>query len=351
MRLGVLDVGSNTVHLLVVDAYRGGRPSPAHSQKTVLRLAEHIDGSGRLTRRGADALVGSVAAACRSAGELGCDDLLAFATSALRDARDGAKVLDRVRDETGVDLEVLTGPDEARLTFLAVRRWLGWSAGRLVVLDIGGGSLEIACGVDEEPELAESVPLGAGRLTRERLHGDPPAREVVSALRADLDRTLTAPAHRVRALGRADRVAGTSKTFRSLARLAGAAPSTAGPMARRELTAAGLRQVIGFISRIPAADLAQLEGVSPARAHQLLAGALVAEACMRALRLEVIEICPWALREGVILRRLDWLDTAKWDDLSEPTRPSLRSARGAPHDDLRSATVRRLPSDPTVWSA
>jgi exopolyphosphatase/guanosine-5'-triphosphate,3'-diphosphate pyrophosphatase len=324
MRLGVLDVGSNTVHLLVVDAYRGGHPSPAHSEKTVLRLAEHIDGTGRLTRRGADALVDSVAAASRSARERGCDELLAFATSALRGARNGAKVLDRVRAETGVDLQMLAGPDEARLTFLAVRRWFGWSAGRLVVLDIGGGSLEIACGVDEEPELAESVPLGGGRLTRERLSGDPPPRDAVSALRTEVDRVLAAPADRIRALGRADRVAGTSKAFRSLARLAGAAPSSAGPMARRELTASGLRQVIGFISRIPAADLAQLEGVSSARAHQLLAGAVVAEACLRALDLEAVEICPWALREGVILRRLDWLSTAMWDDVPQPDAAVMR---------------------------
>jgi exopolyphosphatase / guanosine-5'-triphosphate,3'-diphosphate pyrophosphatase len=182
----------------------------------------------------------------------------------------------------------------------------------------GGGSLELACGVDEEPELAESVPLGAGRLTRERLRGDPPCRDAVSALRTEVDRILAAPAERVRALGHADRVAGTSKAFRSLARLAGAAPSSAGPTARRELTASGLRQIIGFISRIPAADLAQLEGVRPARAHQLLAGAVVAEACMRALRLDVIEVCPWALREGLILRRLDSLSTASGDNVIEP---------------------------------
>jgi exopolyphosphatase/guanosine-5'-triphosphate,3'-diphosphate pyrophosphatase len=329
MRLGVLDVGSNTVHLLVVDAYPGAHPTPAHSEKTMLRLAEHIDAAGRLTRRGTDALVEAVAVAYRSAHERGCDDLLAFATSALRDARNGARVLDRVRRETGVDLQLLTGPDEARLTFLAVRRWFGWSAGRLLVLDIGGGSLELACGVDEEPELAESVPLGAGRLTRERLRGDPPRREAVSALRAEVDRTLAAPAERVRALGHADRVAGTSKAFRSLARLAGAAPSSAGLTARRELTANGLRQVIGFISRIPAADLAQLEGVSPARAHQLLAGAVVAEACMRALRLEAIEVCPWALREGLILRRLDWLSTASADNAIEPDADSRHPS--APH--------------------
>lgn len=307
----MLDVGSNTVHLLVMDAHRGAHPRPAGSQKTVLRLAEHVDESGKLSKRGADALVDAVAGARKSAKELGCDDLLAFATSAVREARNGTKVLERVRDETGVDLQVLTGPDEARLTFLAVRRWLGWSAGRLVVLDIGGGSLEIACGRDEEPELAESVPLGAGRLTRARLAGgDPPDRAAVDALRPEIDEVLAPVAERVRALGRPDRVAATSKTFRSLARLAGAAPSSEGLLVRRTLTATALRQVIGFISRIPAADLAELEGVSPARAHQLLAGALVAESTMRALELDLIEICPWALREGVILRRLDWLGSA-----------------------------------------
>jgi exopolyphosphatase / guanosine-5'-triphosphate,3'-diphosphate pyrophosphatase len=307
VRLGVLDVGSNTVHLLVVDARRGGHPSPAHSQKTVLRLAEHIDGGGRLTKDGTEALAEAVAVARVAAQELGCDELLAFATSALRDARNGGEVLDWVRTATGVDLQVLTGPDEARLTFLAVRRWLGWSAGRLVVLDIGGGSLELACGIDEEPELAESVPLGAGRLTRARFRGDPPPRAAIEALQAELDRVMAPPAQRVTALGRADRTVGTSKAFRSLARLAGAAAPSAGPLARRQLTATGLRQVIGFISRIPSADLAELNGVSPARAHQLLAGALVAQACMRALNVQVVEICPWALREGVILGRLDWL--------------------------------------------
>lgn len=310
MRLGVLDVGSNTVHLLVVDAHRGAHPMPARSEKSVLRLAEHVDGGGKLSRRGADALVGAVTTATKLAKDLGCDDLLAFATSAVRDAANSAKVLDRVHSETGVDLQVLTGPDEARLTFLAVRRWFGWSAGRLLVLDIGGGSLEIASGLDEEPDQAVSLPLGAGRLTREWLPGNPPSRSTVAALREHVDAALVPAASEVAAAGAPDRTAGTSKTFRSLARLTGAAPSSAGPRVSRVLTIAGLRQVIGFISRIGAADLAELEGVSPARAHQLLSGAVVAEAAMRALDLPAVEICPWALREGVILRRLDWLDGA-----------------------------------------
>src|SRR3954453_22359153 len=108
MRLGVLDVGSNTVHLLVVDAHVGGHPWPAHSEESVLRLAEQLTPDGRLSKEGADALVTAVAAARKSAERLRTDDLLAFATSAVRDATNSAEVLERVRKETGVDLRVLS---------------------------------------------------------------------------------------------------------------------------------------------------------------------------------------------------------------------------------------------------
>jgi exopolyphosphatase / guanosine-5'-triphosphate,3'-diphosphate pyrophosphatase len=302
MRLGVLDVGSNTVHLLVVDAFRGAHPWPAHSEKTVVRLAERIGRDGRLTGDGADALVAAVAAARRAARNHKAEEMLAFATSAVRDATNSPKVLARVREETGVDLQVLTGKEEARLTFLAVRRWFGWSAGQLLALDIGGGSLEIAAGIDEEPEVALSLPLGAGRLTRERLHGDPPTLAEIDALREYVDEQLSSVK-----IGPWDRATGTSKTFRSLARLAGAAPSTAGFRAPRSLSRDGLHQVLAFISRIPAASLGEMDGVSAARPHQLLAGAVVAEATMSKLGVEEVDICPWALREGVILRRLDAL--------------------------------------------
>ncbi|MGN9766692.1 Ppx/GppA phosphatase family protein [Micromonospora sp. SD12] len=311
MRLGVLDVGSNTVHLLVVDAHPGAHPWPAHSEKVVLRLAEQISPDGALTEAGADGLVKAVGMAKAAAVGLGADDLIAFATSAVRDATNAAEVLARVRDEAGVRLEVLPGADEARLTFLAVRRWFGWSAGRLLVLDIGGGSLEIAAGIDEDPAVAVSLPLGAGRLTRDRLRvapdsAAPPPAEAVDELRAYVDGLLEPVVAQMTEVGW-ERPVATSKTFRTLARLAGAAPSGAGLWAPRRLTRAGLRQVLAFIRHIPPAQLVELEGVSAGRAHQLLAGAVVAEAVLRQLDVDALDICPWALREGVILRRLDQL--------------------------------------------
>jgi exopolyphosphatase / guanosine-5'-triphosphate,3'-diphosphate pyrophosphatase len=311
MRLGVLDVGSNTVHLLVVDAHRGAHPTPMHDDRSLLRLAEHVGDDDRLSKAGEKALVRAVQKAQGQAEERGCDQLLGLVTSAIREATNGLEVLDRVRERTGVRLEVLSGEDEARLTFLAVRRWFGWSAGRLLVLDIGGGSLEVAGGVDEEPEVAASLPLGAGRMTRRFLPdartGGRPDLAALRELEAYADELIEPVARKLRATGAPDLVAATSKTFRTLARLTGAAPYSAGLLMPRELTARGLDQLVGFVSRIEASALAELPGVSPDRAHQVPAGAVVAAAAMRALDVPSVRICPWALREGVILRRLDSL--------------------------------------------
>jgi exopolyphosphatase / guanosine-5'-triphosphate,3'-diphosphate pyrophosphatase len=309
MRLGVLDVGSNTVHLLVVDAHRGAHPTPMHDDRSVLRLAEQIGPDDVLSKAGEKALLRAVQDACDAAEKQGCDELLAMVTSAIREASNGLEVLDRIRERTGVDLQVLTGEEEARLTFLAVRRWFGWSAGRLLILDIGGGSLELACGVDEDPDVALSLPLGAGRMTREFLpdarvgsRPDLAALEKLDDYAADL---LAPAAKKLRGAGKPDLVAATSKTFRTLARLTGAAPYSAGLQVPRQLNADGLGQLVGFVSRIESAALAELRGVSPDRAHQVPAGAVVAAATMRALDVRCVRICPWALREGVILRRLD----------------------------------------------
>jgi exopolyphosphatase / guanosine-5'-triphosphate,3'-diphosphate pyrophosphatase len=307
VRLGVLDVGSNTVHLLVVEARSGGHPTPMTSEKVELRLAEQLDPSGWLGEAGMNALVHAIAQAGAAAAAAQCLDMLAFATSALRDAANCEEVVERVRAETGVVLRMLPGEDEARYTFLAARRWYGWSAGRLLVVDIGGGSLELAAGRDEDPDVAASLPLGAGRLTREWFTSDPPPSREMGALTNWIDAVLAPVADRVRSGADADLVVGTSKTLRSLARLTGAAPSGAGLCVRRVLTRDGLRQILAFISRMASSDLAELDGVSPRRAHQLVAGALVTDATMRALDVPHLEICPWALREGVILRRLDML--------------------------------------------
>src|ERR1700726_3878430 len=229
MRLGVLDVGSNTVHLLVVDAYPGARPMPAFSHKAELKLAAHLEDGSTLSEPGENSLRDVVEEALRIAEDKGVEEIIAFATSAIREAVNGEQVLARVRKQTGAQINVMTGQEEARLTFLAARRWFGWSSGRLLVIDIGGGSLEGASGLDEEPDAGTSLPLGAGRLTRDWIPADPPSAQDVRRLRKHVRAQIGRETGGVLRHGPPDHLGGSWKTFRQLARNAGAAPSGAGP--------------------------------------------------------------------------------------------------------------------------
>jgi exopolyphosphatase / guanosine-5'-triphosphate,3'-diphosphate pyrophosphatase len=202
---------------------------------------------------------------------------------------------------------VMTGPEEARLTFLAARRWFGWSSGRLLVVDIGGGSLEVASGIDEEPDAVASLPLGASRLTRDWISADPPAADEVRVLRRHVRAQIAREAGSMLRQGPPDHVVGTSKTFRQLARIAGAAPSGEGPYVKRVLRHADVAALAERLPTMSQAERARLPGVSASRVAQLPAGAIVADATFDLLGTDQVELCPWALREGVILRRLDML--------------------------------------------
>lgn len=309
MRLGVLDIGSNTVHLLLVDAHLGARPVPFASHKRPLSLIAYLDDDGAITEAGQRELVAFVAEAGEFARRHRAQDLLAFCTSAIREAANGEAVLARVEAETAVRLKELSGTDEASLTFLAVRRWYGWGAGTLLDLDIGGGSFEMAQGADELPENTLSLPLGAGRLTRDWLPGDPPTAKSIKKLRKHIRAAVQEAAAEFAAAGagRPNLAVGTSKTFRSLARITGAAPSAAGPYVRRQLQRTDLGLWTKRLETMTIDDRGNLDGVSPIRASQVLAGAMTAHAAMEAFDLPVLEICPWALREGLILQRFDTL--------------------------------------------
>lgn len=308
MRLGVLDVGSNTIHLLVVDAHHGAAPSPAHSEKVELKLAESLDADGHIKPDAVERLIDSIRICAQLADEFECDEILAFATSAIREAGNGSQVLDRIARETEIELEVLDGEHEAILTFLAVRRWYGWSSGRLLVADIGGGSLEIAQGATEYPEHATSSPLGSGRLTRQFFTADPPSSAEIVKLRNFVRELLKPQVAQIMQAGKPEHAVATSKTFKQLARITGAAPSSKGQRVLRELRAKDLDEWVGKLALMSSRERAKLPGVSIGRSEQILAGAIVAQETMDMMNIDVFEICPWALREGIILRRLDWIE-------------------------------------------
>lgn len=322
MRLGILDVGSNTVHLVVVEAAPGARPTPSGSHKTSLRLMRFIGEDGTLSQAGVDALCEAIGGAAELSRADGVEIMLPMATSAVRDAANSEAVLAAVRERTGIALRVLTGAEEARLTFLAIRRWFGWSAGSLLMFDIGGGSLEIAVGGNEYPDVAVSVPLGAARQTHAFLRHDPPEPAEVTALRKSARRTLRKAAEAFAGLPDPDLAIGSSKTIRSLAQLAGA-DRQIGSQTVTKLRRSGLGKWLPMLTELPADALERLPGVTGDRSAQIAAGAVVLHEAMRVFGVRSLVTSPWALREGLVLRYLDSLP-GDADDLTQQRLPDPR---------------------------
>ncbi len=314
MRLGVLDIGSNTVHLLVADVRPGGRPLTSTSDRTVLRLMRYLEPDGSISETGVQALVDAVTHARDVARRENVRELLATATSAVREASNGAEVIARIEEALGQELQVLGGESEARFTFLAVRRWFGWSAGQIMLFDIGGGSLELAAGSDELPDVAASVPLGAGRMTVEFLPHDPPGEDAVDVLREHARATLAPVTELLREQPAPHHVVGSSKAIRSLAKLAGyPVPGWTGAE-RLRLPRGALGSWIPRLARLPASARQELPGITADRTFQIVAGAVVLHTAMTAFDIDELEVSPWALREGVLLRYIESLSWSEPDD-------------------------------------
>ena len=304
MRLGVLDVGSNTIHLQVVDTHPGARPNPTFNHKVELRLTEYLTDENNISDEGIAELRLAIKNAIAHSKSVKTEELLPFATSALREANNGAEIIAAINKDFEIDLQVLTGEEEARLTFLAARRWFGWSSGRLLVIDIGGGSLEIASGIDEAPEVAVTLPLGASRLTKSHLQGDPFTAKSVRSLRDYIEAQLESVLPTLVRHEDSDRAIATSKTLRTLARLCGDWYGGNG----KNITIDAIRKISTRLAEMDSEERTKLPGVSANRARQIVAGAFVTESVMRNLDLDNLEICPWALREGIVLKYLDWTE-------------------------------------------
>lgn len=304
MRLGVLDVGSNTVHLQVMDASPGARPNPTVNNKEEIRLAEYLSADGYISAEGARLLREAIKKSLEVLEISKAEELLPFATSALREAKNGNEIIARINEDFKIDLQVLSGEDEAKITFLAARRWFGWSSGRLLMVDIGGGSLEMAVGVNEVPDVALSLPLGASRLTKSHLEGDPFTRKSVRLLRDYIEDNIAEILPTMLQHQETDRAIATSKTLRTLARICGDWIDGHS----KKLRIDSLRKVLPKLLEMSQEQRGELPGVSNARARQITAGALVAEGVMRNLDIDELEICPWALREGIVLKWLDWME-------------------------------------------
>lgn len=291
---------------------RPGLPvQPLAVVKRPTGLAPALDTDGTIAPDGVDRLIKAIGSSVRAARRAGVRELLAFGTSSIRDAPNRAAVIERVADSCGVRLGFLSGEFDARLTYRGALEWAGPSARNLFVADLGGGTLELAAGDARGARWALSLPLGARLLTRTRLPGDPPKWRHVEDLRIRLTAELSALAQeRPAQLPEGALLLATSKTFAQLAALTGGFDEEGRPA----ITRRAVRKHIPRLAEMCCAERARLSGVSASRAPQILAGAVVAEAMMKAFGISMLTVCPWALREGIALTYRLPLDAEHGDE-------------------------------------
>ena len=344
MRIAALDLGSNSFHLLVADVHPDGPFEAITREKEMLRLGDEVARDGRISASSADRAVASVRRLRQLADASGAQEVIAKATSAIRSAVNGSELVDRIEAETGVDVEVISGLEEARLIFAAVRASLVLEPAPALCVDIGGGSVEISIGDAAGLRWATSVPIGVGRLTAELVHSDPPSRSDRNALET-LIRDELALVEEVRT--RTPRMAvGTSGTINDLARLAaenddGEIPASANGLRIRADRLHALRH---RIVRMPVAERRRLPGIEDKRADLLPAGVTLLATIFDVFEIEEMVTSDWALREGIVLDAVRVHDPDDWSDDPRALRRAAVAglARRCASDVQHSKHVTRL---------
>jgi exopolyphosphatase / guanosine-5'-triphosphate,3'-diphosphate pyrophosphatase len=313
VKIAALDLGSNSFHLLVADAHPDGTFEPLVQEKEILRLADAVAMTGRIGDQATDSAVEVIRRFRSLADSIGAEEFHARATSALREADDSATVVDHIESETGVRVKVISGIEEARLIFDAVRASVMIDPGPALALDLGGGSLELMVGDQGSLDWCRSVKLGAGRLTAELVRGDPPTAGDERRLSRRLTEVLAPLAVEIDRLGPCMLI-GSSGTLAALVRMAAARRSGSVPPSvnqlrvRRKDLLALHEQIMG----LTAADRQRLPGVDARRADLLPAGSMLLTTVMELSGLDELTGCEWALREGIVLDAIGHHSQADW---------------------------------------
>jgi exopolyphosphatase/guanosine-5'-triphosphate,3'-diphosphate pyrophosphatase len=301
VRLGAIDVGSNSLHMLIADVSPDGRVQIVDRVKEMVRLGRNTFTSGRLTPEAMQLAVRTVKTFARVARARRVERLCAVGTSAVREARNGTAFVRRLRRETGIAVRVISGPEEARLIFRAARHAFGLEGGPHLLLDVGGGSVELVLVRDGRALWMRSLPLGAARLTERFLADDPPRPGQVRQLEKYLRRELGELLSRVRHAG-AVRAIGTSGTVNTLVAMARAARGEDGT--RLHGASARAAEVARLRKRILGAGPARrtdLPGMDAKRVDLMPAAAVLVDVVLAQSRIGELVACTWALREGLLL--------------------------------------------------
>ena len=345
MRIAALDLGTNSLHLLVVEARPDGTFRPLCQEKEMLRLGDVVSRTGRISPAAIERLLEAVRRFAALARANGADEIVARATAALRDADNGAEVVDRIAEVTGVQVDVISGVEEARLIFGAIRASVVIDPSPAVGLDLGGGSLEVMVGDGEHLEWATSVRLGVARLTAELVSTDPPSGADRRRLRQLVTSVLGPVAEEVAGF-EPRMLIGASGTLCDLAAMAAAMAGGTVPTSVNHLTVtrAELAAVHEEIMRRPLAARRRLAGLDARRADLVPAGSTVLMTAMELFGLDALTVSDWALREGIVLDAIGHHDPADWSGDQAAIRRSsvLNLCRRCGWDERHGRQVARL---------
>ena len=347
MKIAAIDLGSNSFHLVVVEAHPDGTFDTLVREKEVLRLGDVVASTGRIGDEHAERAVEVMRRMAVVIRTVGADEVVACATSAFREAEDSSAVCDAIFDETGIGVDVISGRREARLIFAAVRRSITIANPPAVAVDLGGGSLEVSVGDATGLAWSTSLRLGVGRLAP-FLPTDPPHADDLKRLRDHVVVVLAPTIDNVREFD-PRMLIGTSGTFCDLATMGAAKRDGVAPpfvnqltVRRRDLTA-----LHDELITLNARERAKLPGIEPRRADQIVAGSVVLLTLMKQLDLHELTVGEWALREGMIVDTIERHDMADWSDDPDAVRRSsvLALARRCNYDEVHSTAVARLAGD------
>jgi len=297
-RFATIDVGTNTVLLLVAER-RGDALVPVVERAEITRLGRGVDATGRLDPAAIRDTVAVLVAYAREARALGVEGIACVATSAARDAANGAEFFAAARDEAGLSPEVIPGNEEARLVYVTAHRDF---PGPLAVLDVGGGSTEFIVGEGAAPRARVSLQVGAVRLTERHVRAHPIAPAELAAMREDARRTLGALADLRPAPGA--RLVGVAGTVTTLSAVAQALPRYDGEKVHgARLALAEIEALVERMARLPVAGRAALPGMEPKRADVIVGGAVVVAEAMRAAGFSELTVSDRGVRWGLLYDR------------------------------------------------
>ncbi len=324
VRLAAIDVGSNSIHMIVAQIDAGGAVTTLWRLKEMVGLGRISFPARRLTADAMDRALVTLRRFQQVAQQRQCEKIVAVATSAVREAENGGDFIERVRGELGLRLRVVSGREEARLIYLGVRHAVDLKGGPHLLLDVGGGSVEFIVANDTKPLLLESRKLGSARMTAKFIKSDPVDARELGALMRHYRQELQPLCENIRTLAPV-KVYGTSGTLENLAAMSGSTEKVNGDGTTGVIERQHLQSLTGRLIESRAKDRAAMSGLDDKRQDQIIAGAVLVNELFQELDLKRMYVCRAALREGILVdylsRHLPELQIRR--DVPDPRRRSI----------------------------